>query len=77
MQNMKFIGRQKEIEFLTKWVVDKNARPIVYIHDELEEAENKGGIGKTWLLREVPYIDGTTKTSCTCAYHRLLQCAGS
>ena len=22
------------------------------IHDELEETENKGGIGKTWLLRE-------------------------
>ena len=52
MQNMRFIGRQKEIEFLTTWVVDKNARHIVYIHDELEEAENKGGIGKTWLLRE-------------------------
>src|SRR5947209_3041095 len=52
MENMRFIGRQKEIEFLTTWVVDKNARPIMFIHDELEEAENKGGIGKTWLLHE-------------------------
>jgi tetratricopeptide (TPR) repeat protein len=50
--NMKFIGHEQEIEFLSQWIVEKNARPIVYIHDEMEEAENKGGIGKTWLLRE-------------------------
>jgi tetratricopeptide (TPR) repeat protein len=47
---MEFIGREKEIEFLTKWLTDVDAPPIVYIHDALEKEEKKGGLGKTWLL---------------------------
>src|SRR5438132_340459 len=48
----KFIGRKQEIEFLTSWLADVAAPSVVYVHDALERKESRGGIGKTWLLRE-------------------------
>ena len=47
-----FIGRTQEIEFFTNWLSTREASPILYIHDALEEKEKKGGIGKTCLLRK-------------------------
>ena len=47
---MDFIGREQEIAFLDGWITDETAPSIVYIHDQLEAKEKKGGIGKTWLL---------------------------
>jgi tetratricopeptide (TPR) repeat protein len=52
--NDPFIGRKKEIELFEHWLAEDectNAR-ILYVHDEAEEQEKKGGIGKTRLLRE-------------------------
>jgi tetratricopeptide (TPR) repeat protein len=45
-----FIGRKREIDFLSQWLTDANVPSIVYVHDALEEQEKKGGIGKTLLL---------------------------
>ncbi len=47
-----FIGRQKEIEVFKQWLTDSVAPWILYFFDALEEKEKKGGVGKTWLLRE-------------------------
>jgi tetratricopeptide (TPR) repeat protein len=52
VQQKYFIGREQEIAFLTTWIADEDALSVVYIHDALQENEKKGGIGKTWLLRE-------------------------
>ena len=46
-----FIGRTQEIETFTAWLIDPNSPWILYIHDAVEEADKKGGVGKTWLLR--------------------------
>ncbi|QBD79923.1 tetratricopeptide repeat protein [Ktedonosporobacter rubrisoli] len=48
-----FIGRGQEIAFFDEWLNSQEAPAIVYFHDALEEAEKKGGIGKTWLLRRL------------------------
>lgn len=45
-----FIGRAKDITILDEWLLASNQPTVIYIHDALEEAEKKGGIGKTWLL---------------------------
>lgn len=49
-----FIGRKKEIELFDHWLVDDEYTQshILYVHDETEEQEKKGGIGKTRLLGE-------------------------
>lgn len=47
-----FIGRTREIEKFTNWLADPKAPWILYIHDAIEEADKKGGVGKTWLLRK-------------------------
>jgi len=47
-----FIGRAEEIKMFASWLADPNAPRILYIHDKAEEAEKKGGVGKTWLLRK-------------------------
>lgn len=46
-----FIGRRQEIQVFKDWLQDSNAPWILYFHDETEEQEKKGGVGKTWLLR--------------------------
>lgn len=46
-----FIGRAEEIKVFTNWLTDPDAPWILYIHDAAEEADKKGGVGKTWLLR--------------------------
>jgi len=48
-----FIGRRQEIESLSQWLLDADAPPITYIHDQMEERGKKGGIGKTWLMRNL------------------------
>lgn len=45
-----FIGRQQEIEHFINWLDDPNTPWILYIYDATEEAEKKGGVGKTQLL---------------------------
>ncbi|GHO93576.1 hypothetical protein KSF_036240 [Reticulibacter mediterranei] len=47
-----FIGREQEIQQFTTWLHQPDAPWILYFHDKTEEPEKKGGIGKTWLLRE-------------------------
>lgn len=47
-----FIGRNLEIAFFSQWLKDIEAPSIIYVHDELEELDKKGGIGKSWLLRK-------------------------
>lgn len=47
-----FVGRKKEINLFENWLADDEAPWIFYAHDATEEQEQKGGIGKTWLLKE-------------------------
>jgi len=48
-----FIGRKKERELFEQWLTDDNSPvQVLYFHDKAEEPEKKGGIGKTWLLKE-------------------------
>ncbi|HZO75235.1 MAG TPA: tetratricopeptide repeat protein [Ktedonobacteraceae bacterium] len=51
-----FIGREKELEIFTRWLADPHAPWIVYFYDQLEEADKKGGVGKTWLLHKCEEI---------------------
>jgi tetratricopeptide (TPR) repeat protein len=51
-----FIGRTREIETFTQWLEDPDAPKILYIHDIAEEADKKGGVGKTWLMRRCAEI---------------------
>ena len=47
-----FVGRRKEIDIFLRWLNDDDAPWILYLHDAAEKAEKRGGVGKTWLLRE-------------------------
>jgi tetratricopeptide (TPR) repeat protein len=47
-----FIGRREEIQLFQGWLRDLSAPWIPYFYGSTEELEKKGGIGKTWLLRE-------------------------
>jgi hypothetical protein len=47
-----FIGRKHEIQLFTDWLQQPDSPWILYFHDKTEEPEKKGGIGKTWLLRQ-------------------------
>lgn len=47
-----FIGRQKELEVFRQWFTGSEVPWIVHFYDALKEKEKKGGVGKTWLLRE-------------------------
>lgn len=46
-----FIGRSKETDIFTHWLMDSKAPWILYVYDAAEEEDKKGGVGKTWLLR--------------------------
>ncbi|HLG62599.1 MAG TPA: tetratricopeptide repeat protein [Ktedonosporobacter sp.] len=46
-----FIGRSQEISTFVHWLTNPISPWILYIHDAAEEANKKGGVGKTWLLR--------------------------
>lgn len=50
----RFVGRKEEIAFFEQWLqtTDSDAPWILYLYDKLEEREKKGGVGKTWLLRQ-------------------------
>src|SRR5215468_10228235 len=52
----RFIGRNKEVETFIHWLTDADAPWILYIHDAADEADKKGGVGKTWLLRRYAEI---------------------
>ena len=45
----RFIGRSRELEIYKRWLTDPSQPWILSYYDE---SEKKGGIGKTWLLRE-------------------------
>ena len=47
-----FVGRKEEIKLFENWLADEASSQLLYVYDEVEEIEKKGGIGKTWLLRE-------------------------
>jgi tetratricopeptide (TPR) repeat protein len=49
---MKFVGRRKELDIFLRWLNDDDAPWILYLHDAVEKREKRGGVGKTWLLRE-------------------------
>src|SRR5436305_3152563 len=46
-----FIGRTNEIDTFSDWLTNPEAPWILYIHDATDDTSQKGGIGKTWLLR--------------------------
>lgn len=48
----RFVGRKKEIDLFLRWLNDDDAPWILYLHDAIEKKEQRGGIGKSWLLRE-------------------------
>ena len=52
----RFIGRDKEIQAFIQWLQDSHAPWILYFHDGPQKGERKGGVGKTWLLRECAAI---------------------
>lgn len=47
-----FVGRRKELDLFLRWLNDDNAPWILYLHDAVAIQEKRGGVGKTWLLRE-------------------------
>ncbi len=54
----RFIGHEREIQFFENWLADTspNAPWILFMHDALLSPEEKGGVGKTWLLRKFATI---------------------
>ncbi len=54
----RFIGRSREIETFTRWFEDPAAPLILYFYDAAEQADRKGGVGKTWLLRKCAELAG-------------------
>ncbi|MBO0796559.1 MAG: hypothetical protein J2P36_37200, partial [Ktedonobacteraceae bacterium] len=50
--NAIFVGRTRETDIFMRWLADDNAPWILYFHDAVEDKEKRGGVGKTWLLRE-------------------------
>jgi tetratricopeptide (TPR) repeat protein len=53
-----FIGRLAEIEIFKQWLTEADpvAPKVLYFYDALEAKEKKGGVGKTWLLRQCAEI---------------------
>ena len=47
-----FVGRKKELDIFRRWLNHDDAPWILYLHDAIERKEKRGGVGKTWLLRE-------------------------
>jgi len=47
-----FIGRSRELKIFKQWLIDSDAPWILYFYDAIEEKSKKGGIGKTWLLKQ-------------------------
>ncbi len=47
-----FIGRTRELAQLRQWLEDAHSSLVFYLYDELSDPTKKGGIGKTWLLRQ-------------------------
>ena len=54
----RFIGHEKELQLFENWLDDANpdAPWILFMHDTLLAPEEKGGVGKTWLLRKFANI---------------------
>ena len=54
----RFIGHEKEVQLFEQWLDDTNpdAPWILFMHDALIAPEEKGGVGKTWLLRKFATI---------------------
>src|SRR5436853_7083036 len=50
----KFIGHRQELDLFEQWLTntDPNSPWILFFHDATEILSQKGGIGKTWLLRK-------------------------
>jgi tetratricopeptide (TPR) repeat protein len=59
-----FIGREQEIGFFKQWVINAGEPSIIFLHDKLEKQEKKGGIGKTYLLKEFVKIVKSTYQAC-------------
>src|SRR5579859_762538 len=51
-----FIGRAKELAQFAYWLDNASGPWILNIYDALEAPEKKGGVGKTWLLRQYATI---------------------
>jgi hypothetical protein len=51
-KNEHFIGRKRELQLFENWILDPQSPWILYFYDVTLEQEKKGGIGKTWLLRQ-------------------------
>lgn len=47
-----FIGRREELAVFRQWLTDPGFPWILYLHDHEQEEKKKGGVGKTWLLRQ-------------------------
>lgn len=47
-----FVGRSAEIDIFMHWLQDPKAPWILYFHDAIREKEKKGGVGKSWLLKQ-------------------------
>jgi tetratricopeptide (TPR) repeat protein len=56
-----FIGRKRELAQLTHWLEDATDSLVFYLYDELSDPTKKGGIGKTWLLRQFALLVGEQK----------------
>ena len=51
---LNFIGHTKELGLFEHWLNDRqeNAPRILFFHDATDDHQQKGGVGKTWLLRK-------------------------
>lgn len=54
----RFIGREPELETYQRWLDDPTLPWLLYFYDQ---AEKKGGIGKTWLLRRCAALTRETR----------------
>lgn len=59
-----FIGHQRELEIFTQWLLatDPQRAWILFFSDALEKPEQKGGVGKTWLLRKCAALTRSLRT---------------
>lgn len=52
--NENFIGHEHELQQFKEWFADTDPTSpwILFFHDALKDPQQKGGVGKTWLLRK-------------------------
>jgi tetratricopeptide (TPR) repeat protein len=48
----RFIGRAHELDIFQRWLVNEQSSQVLYFYDAAEEANKKGGVGKTYLIRK-------------------------